>query len=119
MSRCKQRGLRSQPVSGLLKKFSWKAVSSQKVLLCGQVRARNEIYQGSERNRKGEHVFQAAGQVMNVHWSHSTLGANSASRGISHPPRGVPSSRASGRVSLSTNSSAFKVMSLGRPSTEG
>ena len=49
--RCVQvqaKGLRSQPVSGLLKKFSWKAVSSQKCCSVVRLGPENEIYQGSE-----------------------------------------------------------------------
>lgn len=42
-----------------------------------------------------------------------------ASRGISHPPRVCPAHEHLGGVSRSTNSSAFKVMRSGRPSTEG
>lgn len=58
------------------------------------------------KQERGACFFQATDQVMNVHWNHSTLGANSASHSVSH----TPSSRASGWVSLSTNSSAFRVM---------
>lgn len=56
MSRCKQKVLRSQPVSGLLKKFSWKAVSSQKCCYVVRLGPENEIYQGSESKIGKEHV---------------------------------------------------------------
>ena len=75
-------GLRSQPASGLLKKFQVKSAVMWSGW--GQKMKYTKVLKAKQERRAC--FSQATGQVMNVHWNHSALGANSASHCISRPP---------------------------------